>query len=167
MRVWVIAIGLWFFVGCATRPLVVPEPPPPPFKLSQVASHGDPERRASHRLVLRGLEHDEAGERSLARSQYKLAVQIDPGNPYAYLAFARHYAEGREPARALPFLDKLDGLLVLENAPQGVEAHRIGVRGSALRAVGDTAAARPLLERAKELAPEVWGDGHLSSVELR
>ena len=153
--------------ACSTRLPLPGSKPPPTFHLTEVSSQGDPERRASHRLLLEGLRHDEAGQRSLARNQYKLAIQLDPGNPYAYLAYARHLAEGRDPARALPYLDKLDGLLAIERAPQGVEAHRVGLRGAALRATGDTDAAAPLLMQARELAPELWSDGHLSAAELR
>ena len=43
----------------------------------------------------------------------------------------------------------------------------IGLRGAALRAVGRTDAGLPLLERARALDPDAWGDARLSARELR
>jgi len=171
-RSWIPAywllLGLFFQACTSIRvPPPAPRPPATPFHLAELAESGDPERRASLRLLLDGLDFDSQGRRAQARSQYQLALQLDPGNPYAYLAFARHYAESSEPERALAYLDKLDSLLSLESEPQGVEAHQLGVRGVALRATGQQQAGIALLSRAKELAPEPWQDGHLSAAELR
>lgn len=171
-RAWIlvcwVSLGLYLQACASVRvPPPAPRPPASVFHLSDLAETGDPERRASLRLLLDGLDFDDQGRRAQARSQYQLALQLDPGNPYAYLAFARHYAESSQPERALAYLDKLDGLLSLESAPQGVEAHRLGVRGLALRATGEHQAGTALLLRAEELSPETWQDGHLSAAELR
>ncbi len=165
---WGLPLALLFVFACAPqsfRPLPG-KPTAPPFRLSQVAEQGDPERQASTRLILDGLDFDRSGQRAQARSQYQLALQLDPGNPYAYLAFARHFAESSEPKRAFSYLDKLDGLLALEDSPAGLEAHRLGVWGTALRASGREEEGLLRLERARELSPDVWRDGHLSAEEL-
>jgi len=103
-----------------------------------------------------------------ARSRYDRAVQVDSTNPYAYLAIARHHLQANEPERALIYLDRAEGMLRLEGgtSPE-VEAHLLGMRGEALYATGQYADAQGYLERARELAPGVWGDGYLSPEELR
>ena len=151
-------------LACAPRS--PPEIAPPPFHLSEIAEQGDAQRRASTRLILDGLDFDRQGRRAQARSQYQLALQLDPGNPYAYLAFARHFAESTQPDRAFSYLEKLDGLLSLEEVPGGLEAHRLGVWGTALRASGRYEEGQALLRRAAELSPLPWEDGHLSAEEL-
>ena len=94
--------------------------------------------------------------------------QVDPDNPYAYLAIARHRVEGRDPSSALPFVDKSQALLAARGAlTPGAEAHLAGLRGSALLAVGERERALALLEQARTLEPRVWSDGRLDAQELR
>jgi tetratricopeptide (TPR) repeat protein len=138
------------------------------FHLSELASEGDPAFRASLRIVLDGLDADLAGDPDLALVQYERSLQVDPTNPYAYLALARHRVEGEDPASALPFLDKARALLRAQGAlTPGVEAHLDGLRGAALLASRRRAEAVPLLERARELSPDAWSDGRLDADELR
>lgn len=127
---------------------------------------GDPARRASLELVSRGLTRESA-QPELAVSDFERAIQIDPANPYAYLALARHYAT-RDPDRALEHLDQAEALL--ESEPEvspGVEAHLLGIRGMALRTNGDIRGGDALIDRASSLAPDAWQDGELSPDELR
>ena len=68
-------------------------------QLSRVAGEGDPARRASMRLVLSGLDADEAGRSAEASSLYERALQVDPTNPYAWLALARQEVFEGDPDR--------------------------------------------------------------------
>lgn len=135
-------------------------------RVSDLEGEGDPARRASLRWVGRGLGQ-ETGQPELAVSDYERAIQIDPTNPYAYLALARYYA-GRNPTRALEYLDQAEALLESEDAlSPGVEAHLLGIRATALRTDGDLEQSEELLGRARDLAPDAWDDGYLSPNELR
>lgn len=139
-----------------------------PLRISELLSQGDPARRASLGLVVEGLEADTRGARARAQGVYERAIQVDPTNPYAYLAIARHYAEGSEPQWALSFLDQADALFEAEGKPSPrVAAHLIGLRGQILYADGEIDRGVAYLERAWQLAPEVWVDGRLSADELR
>ncbi len=138
------------------------------FHLSDLAADGDPAFRASMRIVLDGLDADVAGDPDLALVRYERSLQVDPMNPYAYLALARHRVEGEDPASALPFLDKSRALLRAQGElSPGVEAHLDGLRGAALLASRRRVEALPLLDRARSLAPEPWSDGRLDADELR
>jgi tetratricopeptide (TPR) repeat protein len=136
--------------------------------LSDALAGGDAEYRASMRLVLQGLEADANFEPDVALDSYQRALQVDPTNAWAYLALARSHVEGREPASAIPFLDKAHALLEAQGTlTPGAEAHLEGLRGGALLGSGRRAQALPHLERAWSLAPEVWADGRLDAEELR
>ena len=140
---------------------------PDSFRLSEVVDQGDPARRASVRLVLDGLAADTTGGSTLALGRYERAIQVDPGNPYAYLALARYHADGVDPGRAMPFLDKAEALLRAERSlDPRVEAHVLGLRGSILWSQGRSDEAEEMLARARELAPTSWGDGRLDPDEL-
>lgn len=159
-----LALLLTLLAGCAGLPF---GRPPPPLRVSEVADAGDAARRASQRLVLDGLDADERGDVERARGSYDRALQVDPTNPYAYLALARHRVEGTTPQDALPFLDQTESLLGVEGGiPPRLEAHLAGLRGEALYATGRVREAIPLLEKARKLAPSVWSDGHLAPEEL-
>jgi tetratricopeptide (TPR) repeat protein len=165
LPVLLIAVGL--AAGCAGL-----RPPPlarvEPVRLSELASQGDPARRASQRLLLRGLEEEDAGRPALAQGQYERALQVDPTNPWVYLALARHELAAGTAARALPFLDQAESLLGREPGdPRRVEPHLLGLRGAALVRSGRAAEGAPLLDRAAALAPGVWADGRLDASELR
>lgn len=152
--------------ACALR---APAPPPvPPPRLSELAGRGDAPRRASLQLAIQGLDADRAGAPVKALDFYQRALQVDPGNPWAYLALARHHADGLEPVRALAFLDQAESILRAQDSlSPGAEAHVAGLRGSVLQALGRSDEARPYLQRARALAPTVWSDGRLSPDELR
>jgi tetratricopeptide (TPR) repeat protein len=152
-------------------PSAKPEPLPAaaaPLHLSDLADEGDAARRASMRLVLEGLEADAAGASDSATRIYQRALQVDPANPYAYLALARQRAESDRPDRALPYLEKASALLGSQRAQSpSVDAHLEGLRGLALAATGRTDEAEALLARARALAPDAWSDGKLDADELR
>ena len=141
---------------------------PRPIHVSEVLAVGDPARRASQRIVLKGLDADAAGQTDRALGTYEEALRVDPTNPYAYLALARHHASGNDPEWALSWLDKADALFRAEGGPSPrVEPHLVGLRGQALYSSGQIEAAQPYLERAWDLAPEERTDGRLSVDELR
>lgn|GEM_PF-1375297 len=140
----------------------------PPLHLSGLTLDGDPARRASMRFVLEGLDADDAGSADEAANLYERALQVDPSNPYAYLALARQRAEGPEPAHALPYLEKARALFAAQKAETpSVQAHLCGLRALALEAAGRGEEAKEEMARAKALAPDAWRDGRLDAAELR
>lgn len=153
-------------LGCAYRTAAPAYPPP--LRISEVVDQGDAARRASSQLTLQGLDADAEGLPNQAMGHYLRAIQVDPNNPYAYLAIARHRAAGTDPIASLPFLDKSIALFSVEVGGQDprVAAHLEGLRGQALHASGEFELARVHLERARAIAPSVWSDGWLSAQEL-
>lgn len=135
-----------------------------PLRLSNVAGSGDAARRASQRIVLSGLDADQAGRPAEASSLYERALQVDPTNPYAWLALARQEVFEGDPERGLAHLDKAQSLLASDPA---AAAHLAGIRGAGLRAVGQGEMAEPFLLEARESAPTIWADGQLDAAELR
>ncbi len=160
-------LALAALVGCAAVGGLGPRGAEP-FRLSEVAEEGDARQRASTRLVLDGLDADAALQPAAALPLYERALQLDPTNPWVYLALARHQAEGEAPHSALPMLDQAQALLQGrgEIAP-GVAAHLLGLRGVVLRAEGEQDESMALLRRARELSPTVWSDARLEAQELR
>jgi len=138
--------------------------PGEPLRLSQLASEGDPARRASLRLVLAGLDADARGRGAEASSSYQRALQVDPNNPYAWLALARQEVFDGDPERGLSHLDKAQALL---GTDEQAAAHLAGIRGAGLIAVGKRPLGEPFLREARELAPGAWSDGKLDASELR
>jgi tetratricopeptide (TPR) repeat protein len=164
-----LALLIAIALGAAACPLVPTGlPPTPSLHLQEVALEGDPTRQASTRLVLQGLDADERGEARRAQGLYDRALQIDSGNPYAYLALARHLVEAGDPQAALEVLARARDLLEAEelDSPR-VQVHLVGLRGAALRLDGREADAERRLSRAAEFAPDVWGDATLTAAELR
>lgn len=160
-------LGLLFDASCALR-IARPPRSVDALRVSDVVGEGDAQRRASNRLVVRGLDADAAGDGERAQGIYEEALRVDATNPYAYLAIARHHVEGSDPSWALSFLDKADSLLRAEGGPSPrVEPHLVGLRGQALYANGEVDAGLPLLEQAWDAAPDVWADGRLTAAELR
>ena len=138
--------------------------PGEPLRLSQVAGSGDAARRASLRLVLSGLDADDAGRSAEASSLYERSLQVDPTNGYAWLALARQEVFEGDPERGLTHLDKAEALL---GSDEAAAAHLAGIRGAGLRAIGQSALAEPFLREASERAPALWADGQLDALELR
>ncbi len=139
-----------------------------PLRISEVQGLGDGSRRASTRLVLLGLDFDEESEADRALNEYERAIQIDPTNPYAYLAIARFYTDLFQPRRILESLDQAELLLTSQDVSSPrVEPHLVGLRGMALLAAGRFREASRLLGRARKLAPSVWNDARLSPDELK
>lgn len=161
-------LGLLLLGGCVATAFAPAEREA--LRVSALVHEGDPTRRASLRLVISGLDADAAGDSDLAWSRYQRAIQIDPTNPFAYLAIARRELESGEAVRALEVLDRAEQLLDAEERElfsPGVEPHLLGLRGAALAASGRAAEGEPLLRRARALAPDVWGDARLTAAELR
>jgi len=138
-----------------------------PIRVTQAVSQGDPARRASMRLSVQGLEADAAGEYQRAQGSFERAIQVDPTNPYAYLALARHHVDAGDAATALQLLDQAAALFESQGMREPrVGVHLMGLRGRAYHATGRSEDAEIYLERARELSPSVWGDGYLSPEEL-
>ncbi len=137
-------------------------------RVSQHAHEGDAARRASQQLVLEGLDADANLLPDSALRLYETSIQVDPTNPFAYLAIARHHVDGEDPRRALPVVEQAELLFRAQGAfSPRVEAHLVGLRGSVLYETGQLAEASPLLARARAISPSVWSDGHLRAQELR
>jgi tetratricopeptide (TPR) repeat protein len=160
----VAAAALLAFVAAACTVPRAATHPGEPLHLTRVASSGDAARRASMRLVLSGLDADEVGRSAEASSLYERALQVDPTNPYAWLALARQEVFEGDPDRGLANLDKAETLLATDEA---AAAHVAGIRAAGLRAVGQGTLAEPLLRDARERAPAAWADGKLDAAELR
>jgi tetratricopeptide (TPR) repeat protein len=137
-------------------------------RISEAVDRGDAARRASSRLVVQGLDADSQYEPRRAQGSYERAVQVDPTNPYAYLALARHHLDAGDPAQAANFIDQAAALFEAEGirSPR-VEVHLLGLRAWGLDRMGSPAEAASDRNRAAALAPGVWGDGYLSPEELR
>ena len=146
--------------------------------MSDVAERGDAARRASVRLVIQGLDADTAAdlylgmdsETELRRAQgsYERAIQVDPTNPYAYLALARHHLDGGDASQAVNLIDQSAALFEAEGLRSSeVNVHLIGLRGWSFESRGRLGEGELYLSRAARLAPNVWGDGSLSAEELR
>lgn len=155
------------FAGCAgLRPRAAPHTAS--FHISDHRHEGDAARRASTELVLMGLDDDISGRSQRALSQYERALQVDPNNPYAYLALARHFADSADPRRGAPYLDRAEALIILQETPNAaVQVHLLGLRGQVGSdgSPGSEASRRHLAEAARA-SPEFWGDGRLSADEL-
>lgn len=135
---------------------------------AEAASKGDPQRRASMRFVLQGIDFDERGDTRRALERYERSLQVDSGNPYAHLALARHFIEAGNETRGLSHLDQ--ARTMFEDAGSistAVEAHLRGLRGVALRSQGRNGDATLLLDYAARTAPAQWADGRLEAGELR
>jgi len=168
----VIAVTVCLMLGCAgtgrQRVQTVE-----PIRVSDAIGVGDPARRASTRLVLQGLDADADMETDRARGSYERAIQVDATNPNAYLALARHYLDfddptGEDAARATHLIDQAAALFEAEGMREPrVGVHLMGLRGRAMQASQSDADAALYLERARALAPDVWGDEYLSPEELR
>jgi tetratricopeptide (TPR) repeat protein len=162
-----LAVATWLGLACA-----LPGAAPPPsasFHLSSVADQGDPARRASTRLALRGLDADAESLPDEAAAFYDRALQVDPTNPYVYLCLARHDVEDGAPEQAEADLDKADALVGSLDARQEgiVRVYLMGLRGAALEQQGNTQQGLSLLDAARKAAPEAWADGRLDAAELR
>lgn len=156
-------------LGCPKQPLVLgPGVRDQAITLAEVSDSGDDRRRASTHLVMQGLDADDLGDLERALDRYQLALKVDPGNPWAYLALARHELDRGDPTRSLASLDRCRALLELEGpvSPR-VETHLLGLRAVALEDLGRFDEARPGLEEARSRAPGAWGDGYLTAAELR
>jgi Tfp pilus assembly protein PilF len=139
-----------------------------PIRISEAEGQGDPARRASIRLTLEGLDADVTGDARRARGSYERAVQVDPTNPYVYLALARHHLEAGDGPSVVHFLGQASALFQSEGMREArVEVHLLGLRGGAMLAEAREDEAQPYLDRAATLSPIIWGDGRLTAEELR
>ena len=149
--------------GCVAR---LPPAAGDALRVSSWVGEGDPQRRASTRMVVEGLEASARGRQALAIASFERALQVDPSNPLAYLALARHAAFEGDPERALAFLDKAEASFGRSAEGMLATPHLRGVRGVALSALGRRRESYPHLDAARRAAA-VWSDGQLDASELR
>ncbi len=137
-------------------------------RIAEIDHLGDARRQASMQLVVEGLDAEIASAPQRALGRYERAIQIDPGNPFTYLALARYYAAIADPERALEHLDRARSLLASYPAfYRSAEPHLWGLRGWAFEGAGRLMEAGSFLAEARALAPSVWDDGRLDASELR
>ncbi len=155
--------------GCVAGQRFVPQlRAESPLTASGAIGLDDPARDASLRLVIAGLDADEAGRPSRAIASYQRAVRVDPTNPFAFLALSRHHLDGDSPVEAAAFLDQARSLFeAQQRLGPSVDVWGLGLRAGIDRARGRDDRARTLFDRARSLSPEIWGDERLSASELR
>jgi len=164
---WLAACIATLAVGCARPSYAPPAPVEPPWRLALVVEEGDPARRASNRLLEEALG-PELADTPRGVERIRRALQVDPTNPWAYLALAREEVARDRPDHALQAVDQAEARLLLEGSlTPRVEVHLIGLRGEAYRTGEDFERAAPLLTEAARRSPVVWGDGRLAASELR
>jgi tetratricopeptide (TPR) repeat protein len=157
-------------VACAGSGRLAPGFGPVTRPLTASAALGlyDAARDGSLRLVIEGLDEDEAGRPGRALAKYQRAIRVDPTNPFAFLALARHHLEGDSPEEASAFLDQARALFAAQgDLGPSVDVWGLGLRAGIDRARGREEKADALLSQARRLSPEIWGDGRLSARELR
>lgn len=139
-----------------------------PLTASRAIGQGDATRDASIRLVIGGLDDDEAGRPSRAVASYQRAIRVDSTNPFSYLALARHHLEYGSARDASAFLEQARTLFENEGrlGPE-VDVWGIGLRAWIDRGMGRSEAAAARFEAARELSPEIWVDEFLSADEMR
>lgn len=162
--------SVWIFAGCqGAGPASRSDPfsDPPRWHFADVSESGDARRRASNRLVAEALS-DGVADTPRAAERIRRALQLDPTNPWAYLALARERVGRGEYRAAWAALDQAEARILAEGEiPLGVQAHLSGLRGRTLVARNHSEQAFPLLAEAERLAPAAWADQHLDAAELR
>lgn len=156
--------------GCVAGQRFVPQlrPAAPPLTASGAIGLDDSERDASLRLVISGLDEDQAGRPARALANYQRAIRLDPTNPFAFLALARHHLEDGAFDEASAFLDQARSLFESQQRlGPSVDVWGFGIRAGIDRGKGRNDRADALFERARALSPEIWGDERLSAAELR
>lgn len=169
LRIGVIALVASCLTACAglnlSRPLRSSERP---LTASAALGQTDSTRDASLRLVIAGLDDDSAGRSARALASYQRAVRVDPTNPFAYLAIARHHLEAGSIDEARAFLDQARSLFESQQRlGPSVDVWGVGLRAWIDRAESRDQQADVRFDAARELSPQIWGDERLSASELR
>jgi hypothetical protein len=139
-----------------------------PLTASRSLGQGDSTRDASLRIVISGLDDDQAGRPSRALASYQRAVRVDSTNPFAYLALARHHLEYGSGDEASAFLDQAHLLFEAEGRlGPAVDVWGVGLRAWLDRSQGHDAQADSRFDAARALSSEIWVDEQLSAHELR
>ena len=156
--------------ACVAGQRYVPQlrPSEPPLTVSAAIGLYDSTRDASLRLVIEGLEADQKGQASRAIASYQRAVRVDPTNPFAFLALARHHLESESIGEAGAFLDQARSLFEAQGRlGPSVDVWGLGLRAGIDRLRGREDRAGALFDQARQLSPEIWGDERLSARELQ
>ena len=169
LRVAVVCLAASCLAACASLNFQGSQRPEErPLTTSGALGQTDSTRDASLRLVISGLDEDSAGRPGRALASYQRAVRVDPTNPFAYLALARHHVEAGSTAEASAFLDQARSLFEAEDRlGPAVDVWGIGLRAWIDREELRDEEADARFELARELAPYIWGDERLSAAELR
>lgn len=139
-----------------------------PLTVSAALGQTDLTRDASLRLVIAGLDDDTMGRPARALASYQRAVRVDPTNPFAYLALARHHLEAGSVAEASAFLDQARSLFESQQRlGPAVDVWGIGLRAWIDRVESRDEEADLRFAAARELSPDIWADERLSAAELR
>lgn len=169
LRVVVLCLAVSCLAACTGLNLSGPlRPSDRPLTASAALGQTDSTRDASLRLVISGLDEDSAGRPGRALASYQRAVRVDPTNPFAYLALARHHVDAGSTAEASAFLDQARSRFESEDRlGPSVDVWGIGLRAWIDREELRDEEADARFELARELSPQMWGDERLSAAELR
>lgn len=169
LRVAVIGLLAGGLAACAALDLGQPfRATQRPLTVSAALGQTDSTRDASLNLVISGLDHDTAGRPVRALASYQRAVRLDPTNPFAYLALARHHLEAGSISEASAFLDQARSLFESERRlGPAVDVWGVGLRAGIDRAEERHDQADSRFAAARKWSPEIWADERLSAAELR
>ena len=163
-------LALALVLGCASGARLTSGfgPSTRPLTATDALGLYDAARDGSLRLVIEGLDEDQAGRPDRALAKYQRGIRVDPTNPFAFLALARHHLEGDSSEEASAFLDQARALFEAQgDLGPSVDVWGVGLRAGIERARGRDEKADALLSQARRLSPEIWRDGRLSARELR
>lgn len=165
-------LGLFVFgclTGCAGfSPSTSSRADLEPLTVTRALGQGDATRDASLRLVINGLDSDEAGQPSRALASYQRAIRVDSTNPFAFLALARHHIDYGNPQEASAFLEQARALFESEGSlGPAVDVWGVGLRAWIDRETGRHGEADDRFDAARELSHSIWADEMLSASEIR
>jgi len=169
LRIGVVCLIAGGLAACADLNLFGPlRPSERPLTASAALGQTDSSRDASLRLVIAALDDDTAGRPGRALAGYQRAVRVDPTNPFAYLALARHHVEAGSADEASAFLDQARSLFESQQRlGPAVDVWGVGLRAWIDRVESRNELADTRFAAARKLSPEIWADERLSAAELR
>lgn len=133
-----------------------PEPPPAPSWATeslagQIASAASPNVAAALRLVERGRELLDAGDREGALDPLERAVSIDPTNAFGYYFLARLYFERHSHNQAMGFANR--AAILVDGSDAAWAGRTFALQGTILEAVARYGEARAAYGRALDVDP--------------
>lgn len=133
-----------------------PEPPPAPSWATEsldgrIASAGAPNVTAALRLVERGRELLDAGDREGALDSLERAVSIDPNNAFGYYFLARLYYERHSHNQAMGFANR--AAILVDSSDAAWAGRTFALQGTIFEAVARYSEARDAYGRALDVDP--------------